>query len=231
MSAASRIPILLALFALSGTVLTGPAQAQPVAALISGASPDGLGTWAVHYERLADGGSSAAQAINDHLDAAANREVSQATWDGSTRHAWTFDASGTLSEWATTVSEVFIGSYNTAEPHMPMRTVGTVVCDARSGNIITWDNLFRDKTAGLTRLGEQTEAQLAGVASPTQLRDWRRAGQFAPVDANFKYWVPTRDGIALQIPEVQFGRGLKVLTVPWTALNDLLAPEFASITE
>lgn len=219
------------LFALSSTVLAGVARAQPVDTLISGNSPDGLGTWTVRYQRLADSDSPAAQSINDHIDAEANREVTQATWDGSTRRPWRFDASGTLTVRATTVSEVFFGSYDTAEPHMPMRTVGTVVCDARSGSIITWDNLFRDKTAGLTRLGERTEAQLAAAATPTQLRDWRRAGQFAPVDVNFKYWVPTREGIALQIPEVQFGRDPKVVTVPWSELNDLITPEFASIAE
>ncbi|WP_052740774.1 hypothetical protein [Mycobacterium sp. UM_Kg1] len=231
MAAAGSILMALVLLALSSTVLAGVARAEPAEALISGTSLDGLGTWTVRYQRLADGDAPAAPLINDHIDAEANREVTQATWDGSTRRPWTFDASGTLTVRATTVSQVFVGSYNTAEPHMPMRTVGTVVCDARSGDIITWDNLFRDKTAGLTRLGASTEAQLASVASPSQLRDWRRAGQFAPVDVNFKYWVPTRDGIALQIPEVQFGRGLKVVTVPWTELNDLIAPEFASIAD
>lgn len=222
---------MLVLLALSGIIPAGPAGAEPTAAMISGTSPDGLGTWAVHYQRLNPDDSPAAQAINERIDAEAQREVTQATWDGSTRRPWTFDAAGTISVRATTVSEVFIGSYDTAEPHMPMHTVGSVVCDTRSGDIITWDNLFRDKTAGLSRLGERVEAHMATTASPTQLRDWRRAGQFAPVDVNFKHWIPTRQGVELHFPEVQYGRGLKVMTVPWTEVEDLIAPEFAAIAE
>ncbi|MEB3021152.1 DUF3298 domain-containing protein [[Mycobacterium] crassicus] len=222
--------LFLALLALGGTAVTNVARAETSEAVISTASPDGLGTATVHYQRLGTADSPTAETINEHIDAEANRAVTQAMWNGSTRRPWTFDASGTLKTWAITVSEVFTGVYNTAEPHMPMRSLGSVVCDTRSGVVITWDNLFRDKTAGLTRLGEQLEAQVATVASPTELRSWRRAGQFAPVDVNFKYWTPTPEGIALQIPEVQFGRGLKVVTIPWAAVSDLIAPGFLPIT-
>ncbi|WP_234807452.1 RsiV family protein [Mycolicibacter senuensis] len=229
MTVARRSASLLMLLALGSAIVTTPARAEPTAAVIAGTSPDGLGTWAVHYQRLDPGDSPVAEAINDRIDAEANREVTQATWDGSTRRPWTFDATGTISVRPTTVSEVFVGSYDTAEPHMPMQTVGTVVCDARSGDIITWDTVFPDKTAGLSRLGEQVEARLATVASATQLRDWRRAGQFAPVDVNFKHWIPTRAGIEFHFPPVQFGPGIKVVTVPWSTIEDQIAPEFQAI--
>lgn len=224
------MPILV-LLVLGSTVTAAVARAETAEALISGTSPDGLGTWTVHYQRIGAGESPTSEAINGHIDAEANREVTRATWDGSTRRPWTFDAQGTLHVRATTVSEVFVGSYNTAEPHMPMQTVGTVVCDTRTGEIITWDNLFRDKTAGLTRLGERVAAHLTPVASPAELRDWRRSGQFAPVDINFRHWIPTRDGVEFHFPDVQFGRGLKTITIPWAEVDDLIAPEFVSIAE
>lgn len=230
MTIARRIAPILVLLVLGSTVTAAVARAEPAEALISGASPDGLGTWTVHYQRLGAGDSPTSEAINGHIDAEANREVTQATWDGSTRRPWTFDAQGTLHVRAATVSEVFVGAYNTAEPHMPMQTVGTVVCDTRTGEIITWDNLFRDKTAGLTRLGERVAAHLTPVASPAELRDWRRSGQFAPVDINFRHWIPTRDGVEFHFPDVQFGRGLKTITIPWAEVDDLIAPEFVSIT-
>ncbi|MEB3050813.1 RsiV family protein [Mycolicibacter sp. MYC123] len=229
-AAAVRSAAILVLLALSGTVLAGVTRADPTAAVISGSSPDGLGTWAVHYQRLGTDDATAG-IINDHIDAEANREVTQAVWDGSTRRPWTFDAAGTVSIRATTVSEVFVGSYNTAEPHMPMQSVGSVVCDAGSGDIITWDNLFGDKTAGLIRLGEQVEVQVSKVVSPTQLRDWRRAGQFAPVDVNFKHWIPTDQGIEFHFPPGQFGPGVKIVTVPWSAIHDQIVPRYLSITE
>jgi hypothetical protein len=37
-------------------------------------------------------------------------------------------------------------------------------------------------------------------------------------------------GIELHFPDYQFGRGLKVITVPWASTVDLIAPEFLPIT-
>ncbi len=197
--------------------------------VISGNSPDQLGTWTVHYQRVDGGDPVLADQINDRLDAEANREVQQATWDGSTRRPWTFDAAGTMHVGLMTVSEVFVGQYNTNEPHMPIQSVASIVCDSRSGVPITWDNLFVDKQAGLTRLGDATAAALADVAPPDHVRDWRRQGQFAPVDTNFRAWISTAQGIELHFPEFQFGGGLKVVTVPWGAVADQIRPEFTAI--
>lgn len=212
----------------------GSTSAQPsftaTPGAISGKSPDDLGTWAVHYQRVAGGNPDVAATISDHMDDEANREVQQATWDGSTRRPWTFDAAGTLSVGPMTVSQVFVSEYNVNEPNMPMRSVATVVCDSRSGVLITLDNLFTDKLAGMTRLSEQTEASLAAVAAPADFRAWKRNGLLAPVTVNFKNWIPTAQGIELHFPEFQFGRGLKAVTVPWSAVSDLIAPEFAPIS-
>ena len=198
---------------------------------ISGVSPDGLGTWTVHYERVGGGDAAVADAINNRIDAEANRQVEDTTWNGSTKRPWTFDAAGTVHVRPMTVAEVFTGRYGTDEPHMPMDSTATVVSDSRSGVVITWDNLFRDKTAGLTRLGDESASILAAAAPPTDVRAWRRMGQFAPIDVNFKAWIPTAKGIELHFPEFQFGRGLKVVTVAWPKVKDLLAPEFISLIE
>jgi hypothetical protein len=232
-----RISLLAAVAAVTVTSVAVP-EAEPIAhaagflaapSVISGNSPDQLGTWTVHYQRVDGGDPVLADQINDRLDAEANREVQQATWDGSTRRPWTFDAEGTLHVRPMTVSEVFVGQYNTDEPHMPIQSVASIVCDSRGGVPITWDNLFVDKQAGLTRLGDATAAALAAVARPDHVRDWRRQGQFAPVDINFKAWIPTPQGIELHFPEFQFGGGLKMVTVPWATVADQIRPEFAPI--
>jgi hypothetical protein len=229
------IPLLAGVAAITAAA----AGAEPIAhaggvvavpSVISGNSPDQLGTWTVHYQRIDGGDPVVADQINDRLDAEANREVQQATWDGSNKRSWTFDADGTLHVGPMTVSEVFVGQYNTDEGHMPMQSVASIVCDSRSGVPITWDNLFVDKQAGLTRLGDGTAAALADVAPPDHVRDWRRQGQFAPVDINFKAWIPTAQGIELHFPEFQFGGGLKVVTVPWVTVTDQIRPEFTPIT-
>ena len=53
----------------------------------------------------------------------------------------------------------------------------------------------------------------------------------APIPINFKYWAPNDTGIELHFGDGQFGRGLKSITIPWTAVRDLIAPEFVAITQ
>ena len=192
---------------------------------VAGPSPDGLGTWSVHYQRIDGGNPDTAAAINAGIDADAMGQVQHQTWDASTRRPWTFDATGTAYFRPITISELFIGQYNTDEPNMPIQTLATVVFDNRSGILITWDNLFRDKSAGLTRLAEQTAAILPTVYPQRHPGEWQQSA-FAPIDINFKNWIPTAQGIELHFPDYQFGRGLKVITVPWAKVKDLIAPEF-----
>ncbi|MGH3678640.1 MAG: DUF3298 domain-containing protein [Mycobacterium sp.] len=214
------------------------ASAEPVSngvtyaaapASIAGTSPDGLGTWSVHYQRIDGGQPNIAAAINDDLDAEAEAQVWQNTWDASTTHRWTFESTGTLSFRPLTISALFVGEYDTDLPNMPFHTVATRVFDSRRGVLITWNNLFRDKQAGLTRLSEQTTAILPTIY--TLPPSWRSGGETNPLDINFKYWIPTAEGIELHFPDHQFGRGLPVITVPWAKVADLIAPEFLPITE
>ena len=199
-----------------------------VPGVIAGTSPDGLGTWGVHYQRIGGGNPDTAAAINAGIDAEAMGQVQHQTWDASTRRPWTFDATGTAYFRPMTISELFVGQYNTDEPHMPMQLVASVVFDNRSGIRITLDNLFSDKSAGLTRLSEQTAAILPTVYAQRHPGE-REPSAFAPIDINFKYWIPTGQGIELHFPDLQFGRGLKVITVPWAKVADLIAPEFRPI--
>jgi hypothetical protein len=224
----------VATVALSGA---NAAWAEPVApdvifaavpGVITGTSPDGLGVWGVHYQRIDGGNPDTAATINAGIDAEAMREVQQATWDASTKRRWRFDATGTASFRQITVSELFVGEYDTDEPNMPFHTVAAVVFDNRSGIPVVWDNLFRDKNAGLTRLSEQTAAILPTVYAQLHAEEWHQSA-FAPIAINFKYWIPTEQGIELHFPDYQFGRGLKVITVPWANVSDLIAPEFLSI--
>jgi hypothetical protein len=227
--------VVVATIALAGV---NAASAEPVAGgsgftavpgVIAGNSPDGLGTWSIHYQRIDGGNPDVAAAISDGIDAEATRQVQGQTWDASTRRPWTFDATGTAYFHSITVSELFVGKYDTDEPNMPIDTVAAVVFDNRSGIPINWDNLFRDKDAGLGRLSEQTTAILPTAYPEPHPGDWQRNGAFAPLDINFKYWIPTAQGIELHFPDYQFGRGLKVITVPWAKVADLIAPEFLPI--
>jgi len=215
--------------AVANAPVAGSTGFAAVPDVIAGNSPDGLGTWTIHYQRIDGGNPNVVAAINEGIDAEATGQVQRQTWDGSTRRPWTFDATGTAYFHSIAVSELFVGRYDTAEPNMPIDTLGAVVFDNRSGIHITWDNLFRDKDAGLRRLSEQTIVMLPAVYTEPHRGDWQRSGAFAPIDINFKYWIPTEWGIELHFPDHQFGRGLKVITVPWSEVADLIAPEFQPI--
>jgi hypothetical protein len=228
-SAAVAAMVLSGVSAVRAQPVAGGGTLVAVSGRINGNSPDGLGTWSVQYQRVDGGNPDITSVINEGIDAEAMRQVQQNTWDGSTKHHWTFDATGTTAVRPITVSELFVGQYNTHEPNMPLPTVATIVLDSRSGTRIIWDNLFRDKIAGLTRLSEQTEAILPTVYAPPHPGEWHSSGALAPIDINFKYWIPTAQGIELHFPDNQFGRGLKVITVPWPKVEDLIAPEFLPI--
>lgn len=199
--------------------------------LLAGGSPNGLGDWTVQYQRIAGGDPEVTDAINGILEDEAHGQGWLHVASASKTNHWTFHTTGTLDFRPITISEVFLGEYNTDMPNMPFQTVATRVFDARSGVQIVWDNLFRDERVGLTRLSELTKAILP-TAYPPPLGGWEQySAGLAPTDINFKYWVPTTGGVELHFPDYQFGRGLHTITIPWTAVSDLFAPEFLPIIE
>ena len=64
----------------------------------------------------------------------------------------------------------------------------------------------------------------------TPLGGWAEYGpSMAPIEINFKFWIPTARGIELHFPDYQFGRGLRQITIPWSQVTDLIAPDFLPI--
>lgn len=202
-----------------------------VPARLAGGSPNGLGDWTVDYEKVQGGDPAISDAINQILDDEANGQVLTYVAGSSRTTSWTFHAQGTLTFRPVTISAIYVGRYNAPElPNMRVDTVATRVFDSRSGIQIVWDNLFVDKWAGLQRLSDVTK-QILPTTEPAPVGGWSVYGpSMAPIEANFKYWVPTPAGIELNFPHGQFGRGIRVITVPWAAVRDLIAPEFLAIT-
>ncbi len=204
---------------------------RPAGAAMTGVSPDQLGNWTVRYERVEGGNPAIAEAINGVIDAEARGQVATYEPSASKTTEWTLDVDGKIMKLPVTISTLFTGEYNSNLANMPFHGVATRVFDCRSGILIDWDNLFVDKMAGLTRLSEQTAKILPTVyAPPSNPGVWQFGSEIAPVDANYRYWVPTGEGIELHFPDWQFGRGLAVITVPWAQIRDLIAPEFQAIT-
>ncbi|WP_197507730.1 DUF3298 domain-containing protein [Mycobacterium sp. ACS4331] len=198
----------------------------------AGVSPNGLGDWTVNYEKVAGGDPAIADAINRILDDEANGQVWLYAASASKTSPWTFHTQGRLLFRPMTISALFLGQYNAVNlPNMPVDAVATRVFDSRSGIQIVWDNLFVDRQAGLVRLSELTK-QILPAAYPTPpLGGWAEySPSMAPIERNFRFWIPTADGIELHFTEGQFGREARTITLPWAGLKDLIAPEFAGIT-
>ncbi|MGV0741314.1 DUF3298 domain-containing protein [Mycolicibacterium sp. XJ870] len=199
--------------------------------VISGRSPDGLGDWTVRYQRVIGGDPAIAGRINEVIDAEARGQVATYEPSATKTQPWTFESDGVVAFRPITVSALFTGEYRTDMPNMPFHAVATRVFDTRSGILISWDNLFTDKQQGLARLSEQTKAILPTVYAPPRSPGvWQFGSEIAPIEDNFRYWIPTAEGIELHFTDWQFARGLPVITVPWGAVEDLIAPQFRPIT-
>lgn len=203
-----------------------------VPALLAAESPGGLGHWTVEYEKVAGGDPVVADAINRILDDEAHGQVWLYAASASKTSPWTFHTRGRLVFRPVTISALFTGVYDAVDlPNMPVDAVATRVFDARSGIQIVWSNLFVDERAGLARLAELTRQILPATYPTPPLGGWAEYGTaMAPIPRNYRFWIPTDAGIELHFPDRQFGRGLRVITVPWAAVGDLIAPEFAVIT-
>ncbi|MGE2727601.1 DUF3298 domain-containing protein [Mycolicibacterium pulveris] len=198
----------------------------------AGVSPQGPGEWTVNYEKIAGGDPAITDAINRILDDEADGQVWLFAASASKSSPWTFHTQGRLHFRPMTISALFEGQYNAVElPNMPVDTVATRVFDSRSGIQIVWENLFVDEQAGLNRLGELTKKILPATYVTPPLGGWGEyyAG-WAPVERNFRFWIPTDAGIQMYFPEGQFGREVRSITIPWSAVADLIAPAFAPIT-
>jgi hypothetical protein len=124
------------------------------------------------------------------------------------------------------VAQIIFGSLDFGAH--PSHQIGTIVIDSRSADPIMLVDLFTDQRAGLSRLSEQATKILAA--------DGMNLGPdepgAAPKAENFANWIPTAEGLEIHFAPYQFGVALPaVITVPWPALADVLAPAMADIAK
>ncbi len=48
---------------------------------------------------------------------------------------------------------------------------------------------------------------------------------------NFANWIPTAQGFEIHFADYQLGHGLRVTTIPWSDLADLLTPSMNALTQ
>src|ERR1700722_5149481 len=206
------------------------------AAANDGATPDGHGHWHVHTGQLtgqnAGGDPAVVTAFNSASDASAQglldhsrADARPAWWD------WTFDVKPTVTFRPTAIAELLVGTYYSAQAAHPVNYVSTIVIDSRTAQPITLKALFSNEPHGLQRLSEQTKLiwpTAYGHGGNEPMPD-ERGNQ--PREENFANWIPTATGIEIHFADSQFGHGLPVITIPWTALADVLAPDMTALVD
>ncbi len=225
----------------STTATTSPSTtAAPTSGLSNGANytvtrssagdatSDGRGRWNLVVDTVTGGDPRVAEAFNSAVHASAAGQLDPVKRDADPDGTWTFDTEPQIYFGAASVSELITGLYVHVPSAHPTSYVSTVVIDSRTAKPITLDDLFIDKQAGLERLSQQTKELLPAVSGvgPTPMPD--EPGN-APVEANFANWVPTPAGMEIHFADYQFFHGLPTITVPWSALDDLLAPGMAAL--
>gem|GEM_PF-1052549 len=197
---------------------------------IDGATPDGTGRWHALVGHLSGGDPAVAEAFNKSSDASARGQINQARTDADGVRGWNFDLKSAVTFRPTAIGEVLTGAVYTKGAAHPTDYVSTVVIDSRTTRPITLSDLFIQEQSGLDRLSEETKLIWPKTygRGDGPMRD--EPGN-RPIPQNFANWIPTADGMELHFTDGQFGHGLAVITVPWSALSDVLAPDMKVLAQ
>ena len=199
---------------------------------IDGTTPDGAGRWHVLVGQLSGGDPAVTDAFNKSSSASAHQQIDQASADANGVQGWNLELKSAITFRPTAIGEVLSGSSYTNGAAHPTDYVSTVVIDSRSAHPITLGDLFTEEQAGLDRLSEQTKIIWPKVYGPggdgPPMLD--EPGN-RPVPKNFANWIPTAAGIELHFTDGQFGHGLPVITVPWSTVADVLAPDMTALAQ
>jgi len=183
--------------------------------------------WQVTVGQLSGENDSITRVFNDASRPSGETMVDMLEADHVIRRGSGFTARPAVTFRPTAVSQVLTGTYYWRPSAHPVNYVTTVVIDTRTATPITVGDLFSDTRAGLDRLSQITKSIFPSVYG-TAMGDERGN---APVETNFHNWVPTATGLEIHFTDGQFGHGLPVITVSWSQLNDLLAPDMKVLAQ
>jgi hypothetical protein len=243
-----RLNVILGVFVIAASAFPGAASAQPaptpppptgisdgrtytVDQVESGdRTPNGRGSWTLIVNQIDGGDGAVTAAFNRAVQNSAQGQLDSARADADPDATWTFDTDPTIHFGGASVSEVIGGLFNAVPSAHPVSFVSTVVIDSRNARPILLSDLFVDEQAGLDRLSEQTKLLLPGVMGTGRGPMADEPGN-APVAANFANWIPTPGGLEIHFNDYQFVHGTPVLTVPWSALDDVLNPDMRPLRQ
>ncbi|WP_328359195.1 DUF3298 domain-containing protein [Mycobacterium sp. NBC_00419] len=187
-----------------------------------GTTTEGNGRWSLAIDTLSGGDPRVSEAFNDAVHQAAQRLLDD-TAGIRPEGQWAFETSPQIRFAAASVSALISGEFSVEGADHPVGSVINVVIDSRSARQITLKELFVDDQEGLNRLSEQTKLLLPPAMGVTATPMPNHPGN-KPLMENFDSWIPTPAGLEIHFADHQFDAGAPVITVPWSAVDDLLAP-------
>jgi hypothetical protein len=196
---------------------------------ITGSTSDGTGHWQVQAGQLSGGDPAVVAAFNNASQASARQLIDNARLQDASM-SWTFDPEAHVTFRNTAIAQIVSGA-RILGMASPMVYLTTIVIDSRTAQPITLTDLFSNEQDGLNRLSEQTKTLLATINDGKLMPP--EPGN-APVAENFANWIPTAEGMEIHFAPYQFealGRFNPTITVPWSVLTDVLAPNMAPLTQ
>ena len=188
------------------------------------------GSWSLVMDTISGGEPRVAEAFNDAVHAAAQRLLDDATRGVKPQGQWTFQTSPQVFFSSASISALISGTYNDETAAHSAGSVINVVIDSRSARPITLSELFTDDQAGLNRISEQSKILLPPAMGATATPMPNIPGD-KPLMENFDSWIPTPAGLEIHFADYQFIQGTPVITVPWAAIDDLLAPGMEALRQ
>ena len=190
---------------------------------VDGGTPDGMRQWKVAASELSGGDSAVVEAFNNASQASAHQQIEAAQTDLHEGFSWTLEGNSDVTFRKIAIGQVITGNAYTPNTAHPASFVNTIVVDSRTAKPIMLVDLFTNQQAGLNRISEQIR-----VVEPT-IPD--QPG-IEPKAENFASWIPTTKGMEIHFADYQIGaHGLFVVTVPWSALTDVLATNMQALTQ
>ncbi|SKT67970.1 Protein of uncharacterised function (DUF3298) [Mycobacteroides abscessus subsp. massiliense] len=188
---------------------------------LEGSTDDHTGTWKAQVGQLIGGDERVTSAFNNASRHSVTGLIDDARSEARS-DSWGLDANSTVSFRPSAVSQVTVGVYYARGAAHPVNYIATIVIDSRDAQPITLQDLFTNKQDGLNRLSERS-ATILGIDSNTP--------GLRATDKNFANWIPTAQGFEIHFADYQLGHGLRVTTIPWSDLADLLTPNMNTLTQ
>ncbi|CPW66957.1 RsiV family protein [Mycobacteroides abscessus] len=188
---------------------------------LEGSTDDHTGTWKAQVGQLVGSDEPVVNAFNG----ASRRSVTGLIVDARSEalsDSWGLDVNSTISFRPSAVSQLTVGVYYSRGAAHPVYYIATVVIDSRDAQPVTLQDLFINKQDGLNRLSEKSAAILGIDSNMPGLR---------ATDENFANWIPTAEGFEIHFADYQLGHGLRVTTIPWSDIADLLTPSMNALTQ